>query len=300
MWWTVEGKGNRAGQVKDCDENEEKKDHPFYVKIEDVIPNPSQPRKTCNDEKLRELAASIKMHGIIQPPVVVRKGDKYQLVVGERRWKAAKQAGVKEIPVIVREVEVKGRLEIALVENLHREDLNPIEEAMAFSALVEEYHYSQEQLSERVGRSRSSVANTLRLLNLPPEIQNDIAGGALSQGHGRAILSLEDRARQMNVREKILRKALSVRQTEELVRTLASEERSKETHQEPEARSTDIEQQLRSVLGTRVVVRENKKGRGRIEIHFSSLQDFERLSESLILNIPRPKKYIESFESSLL
>lgn len=269
-----------------------------YVKIDEIIPNPCQPRKTYRDEKLRELEESIRVHGLIQPLVVVKKGDKYQLVVGERRWRAAKEAGIREVPVILEDVDEKQGLEVALVENLHREDLNPMEEARAYLFLIEEHHYSQEMLSQRIGKSRPSVANALRLLNLPTEIQNDIAGGVLSQGHGRALCSIENDAVQRLVWERIKRRHLSVRQTEELVRDLKiidEKPTEKVLHE-----VTDVEQRLRFALGARVTVRENKKGRGKIEIHFLSRQDFERLAESLILNIPPVKKSMDSLESSLL
>ena len=290
-----------AGKVfQDNDSGKHKGDKGFaaFVKIDEIIPNPCQPRKTYKDDKLRDLEASIKAHGIIQPLVVVKKGEKYQLVVGERRWKAAKEAGVREVPVIFRDVDEKQGLEVAMVENLHREDLNPMEEARAYLFLIEEHCYSQEMLSQRIGKSRPSIANTLRLLNLPIDIQNDIAGGVLSQGHGRALLSIENEAAQRIVWEKIKRRHLSVRQTEELVRNMKTID--EQPGEKVPLEVSDVEQRLRFALGTRVKVRENKKGKGRIEIHFLSRQDFERLAESLILNIPRVRKSVDSLESSLL
>jgi len=250
------------------------------VGVNNVMPCPGQPRKIFNSETLSELAASISRYGIIQPLIVTRKGSSYQIVIGERRWRAACEAGVKEVPAIIEDISDRQALEMALVENLHRDDINPIEEARAYESLLDTYRHTQDELSCSLGKSRPSITNALRLLRLPPEVQDDIAAGVLSAGHGRALLSLTDEALIGEVRNRILTHQLSVRQTEELVKKMM-ETGSEISHKEEHSRWTDYEETLERSLGAKVIIHGKKKDRGTIEIHFGDADELERLMESL-------------------
>jgi ParB family transcriptional regulator, chromosome partitioning protein len=271
-----------------------------FVRTGDIIPNPSQPRKFFDDEKQEELRASLQAHGVIQPLVLTRKGDKYQILVGERRWKAAMAAHLEEVPAIIEETGSPGiDLEMALVENLQREDLNPIEEAGAFHRLIEECGYSHEEISQRLGKSRPFITNTLRLLKLPPDIQKDLTGGVISAGHGRALLSLDNEELQHKALQKIKEHHLSVRQTEDMVHRMQSPDRTDEAKVLTPSFHI-IEDKLGNFLGTRVMIRENRKGEGKIEIHYATAEDFERLIQSLTSNPPLLKKLNKPLEASLL
>lgn len=258
----------------------------------DIKPNPYQPRKLFNEEELEALADSIKEHGLIQPVVVTKEKDFYQLVVGERRWRAALKAGQKTIPAVLRKKEDTSLLEVALVENIQRSDLNPLEEAAAYEQLSEEFGMTQEEIAERVGKNRSTVANILRLLNLPEEIKESLKKGLISAGHARAILMFETIDLQLKAYKKIMDYGLSVRQSEELAREKnfrEKEEKKKETIiKKPEI--IDIEDNLGKMFGTEVKI--NKKGknftRGKIEISYYSIEDLNRLIEIL-----QSKSYIK-------
>ncbi|MDQ7826760.1 MAG: ParB/RepB/Spo0J family partition protein [Candidatus Eremiobacteraeota bacterium] len=268
------------------------------VALEEITGNPFQPRHSFDEQKLRELSLSMAHHGVIQPPVVVKREGRYQLVIGERRVRAARQAGIKAIPVIVKELDDSGLLEMALIENLHREDLNPIEEAQAYHALMEEYHYSQEQLSQRVGRSRPTITNALRLLRLPDEIQEALASGGLTAGHGKALLSLEDPALQKKVALKVLESRLSVRETEELTRRILEGKTALPAPSGGEWK--EMEEALGSYLGTKVTVRGGKGGKGTIVIHYGSDTEMNRLMEHLMADMPAIRSHSAPLESSLL
>ncbi len=251
------------------------------VGVDSVVPCPGQPRKIFNNETLSELAASISRYGIIQPLIVTRKGNRYQIVVGERRWRAACEAGIREVPAIVEDISDRQALEMALIENLHRDDINPIEEARAYESLLDTYHYTQDELSACLGKSRPAITNTLRLLRLPPEVQNDITAGVLSAGHGRALLSLTDEGLVSSVRNRILTHNLSVRQTEDMVKKMEAGRGSEAPGREEHSRWKDYEETLERSLGARVIIHGKKKDRGAIEILFEDVPELERLMKSL-------------------
>jgi ParB family transcriptional regulator, chromosome partitioning protein len=256
-----------------------------YCGIEEITPNRSQPRKHFDEAKLQELAESIKEKGVLEPLVVRRVDQGYELVVGERRWRAAQKAGLKEVPVLVKEVEGREVLEISLIENLQREDLNPIEEAEAFKRLTEEFNLSQGELATRIGKDRTTIANALRLLRLPLEIRDLLLQNRITSGHARAILSLETKEKQKGLCALILQKGLSVRETEALARRWS--ERPKQVVLPNRSRS-DLESQLNSLqdglrryLGTKVSI-SSKGKRGKIEIEYYSFEDLERIVETIL------------------
>lgn len=251
--------------------------------IDAIAPNPQQPRKDFDDKALQDLAASLRQSGVLQPVVVRRLGDGYQLIVGERRWRAAKLAGITRIPAVIREVSDAQSLELALVENLLREDLNPMEEAEAYQRLLAEFGWTQEELAQRVARDRSSVANCLRLLKLPELIQADLRAGRLTMGHARALLSLDSPAQQLRLREEILAHSWSVRTTEEGVQARRARPVRRQLRRSPELAA--VEDALRVALATRVRLVGSERT-GRIEIAYSSREELDRLAE-LITASPR-------------
>ncbi|MGH7384372.1 MAG: ParB/RepB/Spo0J family partition protein [Candidatus Rokuibacteriota bacterium] len=251
--------------------------------IDSIAPNPKQPRKDFDDKGLRDLSASLTQSGVLQPVVVRRLGDGYQLVVGERRWRAAKLAGLARIPALIREVSDAQSLELALVENLLREDLNPMEEAEAYQRLLAEFGWTQEELAQRVQRDRSSIANCLRLLKLPELIQADLRASRLTMGHARALLSLDSPAEQLRLREEILAHSWSVRATEEGVQAKRATTPRRPLRRSPELAA--VEDSLRVALATRVRVVGNERA-GRIEIVYSTREELDRLAE-LIATRPR-------------
>ncbi len=244
--------------------------------IESISPNPRQPRKDFNDNTLRDLAASFRQTGVLQPVVVRRRGIGYELIVGERRWRAAKIAGLTHIPAVVRETTDAQSLELALVENLLREDLNPMEEAEAYQRLLAEFGWTQEELAQRVGRDRSSIANCLRLLKLPELIQADLRSGRLTMGHARALLSLPSPADQLKLREEILAHSWSVRATEEGVQLKRSKPARRQLRRSADLAA--VEDALRSTLATRVRLIGSERS-GRIEIAYTSREELDRLVE---------------------
>jgi len=249
------------------------------VPLAKIRPSPFQPRKRFDDAKLDELAASIRTRGVLSPVIVRQTPDGYELVAGERRVRAAERAGLDRVPAVVREMSNAEMLEVALIENLQREDLNPVEEAEVYRRLVEEFGLTQEEIASRVGKDRASVANTLRLLKLPPRIREDLIGGRLSAGHGRALLALEGRDLLLKAREAILRRSLSVRATELLVKRLKAAPADRARGRQGPALAA-AEEQLRRALATKVrIVRQGR--RGRIEVEFYSEEDLERLIEKI-------------------
>ena len=242
--------------------------------IDTIAPNPNQPRKAFDDNKLHDLSASLGQTGLLQPVIVRRVGQGYQLIVGERRWRAAKLAGLKKIPAIIREATDAQSLEMALVENLLREDLNPMEEAEAYQRLIAEYGWTQEELAQRVGRDRSSVANCLRLLKLPALIQADLREGRLTMGHARALLALATSGDQLKLREEILAHSWTVRATEQSI------QQKRPRPMRRLRRSADlgaVEDALRSALATRVRLVGTERA-GRIEVAYSSREELDRLT----------------------
>jgi ParB family chromosome partitioning protein len=257
---------------------------PVELPIDAIAPNPQQPRKDFDDKALRDLSASLRQTGVLQPVVVRRLGDGYQLIVGERRWRAAKLAGLTKIPAVIREVTDAQSLELALVENLLREDLNPMEEAEAYQRLLAEFNWTQEDLAQRVARDRSSIANCLRLLKLPDLIQADLRAGRLTMGHARALVSLDSPADQLKLREEILAHSWSVRATEAGVQA----KRARPSLRRAARRSPElaaVENALRGALATRVRIVGNERA-GRIEVVYSSREELDRLAE-LITTPPR-------------
>jgi len=257
--------------------------HKYFVcPVEELKPHHQQPRKTFNDAKMAELVASIREKGVIQPLVVRHTGDHYQIIAGERRWRAAQKAGLTEIPVIIQDVSEDWALEMALIENIQREDLNPIEEAEAYRHLMSNFELSQEEVARRVGRERPTVANALRLLRLPETIQQDVITGQLSMGHARALLPLEGAARIKDARDQIIKKQFSVRQTEALVKKIKGGKGKivpRKAKIDPELEA--LAARLQRSLGTKVAIRPQIRGGkgGKIEISYYSSEEFERLLE---------------------
>lgn len=253
------------------------------IDIKKIVANDKQPRKDFDESKLDELAASMKQHGVLQPVILRKKGSVYELVAGERRWRAAAKAGIERIPAIVKELSDAEVMEIALIENLQREDLNPMEEAMAYKSLMNDFGLTQEELSKRVGKSRSQIANTVRLLNLDKEIQDLVTDDKLTAGHARALLSIQDKSMRIKLAKRICEEDLSVRQTEQIVKKI-SKEKSKMANEKPKEINPviiDITEKLQRALGTRVKIKGNEK-RGKIEIEFYSGDELERILEAIV------------------
>lgn len=264
--------------------NLEQGDKSGEIRLDEIVPNPYQPRRVFDQGKLDELAESVKKHGVLQPIVVRKAGEKYEIVVGERRFRAAQQAGLETIPAIVREYDDRDMMQIALVENLQREDLNPIEEAEGYRRLIDEFGLTQEELGAVLGKSRSAIANTLRLLKLDPFVQENVSRGTLSMGHARALLALESPADQVRACRKVVEEGLSVRQTEELVKRLLTPaqrvKHRKESVRDPNI--VEIEDRLKRSLGTQVRIKPGQK-RSVIEIEYYSQEDLERILERVLL-----------------
>ncbi len=251
------------------------------IPIADIQPNPDQPRQDMDPESLGELVGSITRNGVLQPVIVRQAEGGYQLIAGERRWRAAQQAGFNTIPAIVRSVSDNESLELALVENIQRRDLNPMEQAHAYKELIERFGLTQEEAAERLGKKRSSIANTLRLLDLPQDIQDAVSRGTLSMGHARALLSLPNRGEQRRLAARVQRDELSVRQTERLVSQQLKKAEKKTTRddkgQDKPPHILDLEAKLRVALGTRVTINQGQRGRGKMVIDFFSDDDFQRV-----------------------
>ncbi|MFQ3573455.1 MAG: ParB/RepB/Spo0J family partition protein [Thermodesulfovibrionales bacterium] len=252
-----------------------------YIPIEKIIPNEHQPRKTFNNERLQELADSIKEKGILQPVIVSRTDDgKYKLIAGERRWKAAGLAGLKQIPSLVKEYSSQDAIEIALIENIQREELNPLETAEAFHRLIQEYNLTQEELSKRVGKERATIANYLRVLRLPEEIKDYINNEDLTIGHAKALLTIDSKPKQIEAAREIIKKGLSVRAAEALCKKLSTPSAPKKKPEKiPEVQ--ELEDKLKRALGTKVTIKHREK-RGSIEIQYYSLDELDRLLEILL------------------
>lgn len=270
---------------------ENKSEEIIEIKINEIEPNLEQPRKSFDEESLRELAESIKKHGIVQPIIVRKEDDTYRIVAGERRWRAAKMANVDTIKAIVKDLTEQEVLEVALIENLQREDLNPIEEAEAYEKLIREHGLKQEEIAEIVGKSRPAVANSLRLLNLPEEIKRSLIEKKITSGHARALLTLEDPKIQKKVMEEIIKMNLNVRQTEKIVKEYMEykEKIDKEKEKKIEKKEKDyeikaIEELLTKILGTKVQL-DPKQKKGKIIIEYYSNEELERIIEMIKGNV---------------
>ncbi|MDH3676444.1 MAG: ParB/RepB/Spo0J family partition protein [Anaerolineae bacterium] len=253
------------------------------IPIDEISPNPHQPRQMMNQDELKELASSISEHGLIQPLIVTQVGLSYQLIAGERRWRACQLAGLTTVPVIVKESSPQQMLELAIVENIQRADLNPLEEAQAFAQLMEEFGLTQEAVAERVGKSRTAVANTVRLLNLPNQVKENLAGGTISEGHARALLSLKKERDQLNVLATIIGRGLNVRQTEALVRQIqagSDEVRPKRPPLTPHDRAMLIK--FESKLGTKVELIRTEEDEGKLTIHFYSGEELQAIFDAIL------------------
>ena len=254
------------------------------VSIAQIEPNQEQPRKYFNEDQLNELAESVKNFGILQPLLVQRKGEFYEIIAGERRWRAAKLAGLKEVPVLIRDYTKQQTLEIALIENVQRADLNPIEEAKAYQMLVQEFGLKQEEVAERVSKNRATITNSMRLLKLDERVQQMLVENLISGGHARALLGLEDKEQQYELAKKVRENQLSVRQVEKLVKMMTAPKKEKKADTEERDLSfiyRDIEEKLKSVMGTKVTINKKDKNKGRIEIEYYSPAELERIVELL-------------------
>ena len=251
--------------------------------INEIEPNRNQPRKVFDEKTLDELAASIKQFGIIQPIVVQKREDYYEIIAGERRWRAAKIAGLKEIPVIIKEYSDNEMLEISLIENIQREDLNPIEEAKAYQALIEEFHLKQEEIADKVSKSRSAITNSMRLLKLSKPVQEMLINGEISMGHARALLAITDEDIQVKTAERVRDEGLSVRNIEKIVKDLSSKRDNKkeETDDTYKFLYRDLEENLKQILGNKVTIKNKKNNKGKIEIEYYSQDDLERIIDLL-------------------
>ena len=261
---------------------EEEKDGTLMVKLSKVEPNREQPRKNFDEDSLQELAESLKQFGMLQPILVQNRGDYYEIIAGERRWRAAKIAGLKEVPVIVRELTDQEIVEISLIENIQREDLNPIEEAQAYKRLLTEFHLKQDEVAGRVSKSRTAVTNSMRLLKLCDEVQKMVVDDMISTGHARALISIEDPEEQYLIAQKIFDEKLSVREVEKLVKDLHKPPKPpKEENKTLQAIYQEISERLKQSLSTKVSVSAKQNGAGKIEIEFYNHEDLERLLERI-------------------
>ena len=252
----------------------------MFVKISSVEPNINQPRKQFDEDALLELSESVKQYGILQPLLVSDKKDYYEIIAGERRWRAAKLAGLKEVPVIVKEFTDQELVEISLIENIQREDLNPVEEAMAYKRLIDEFHLKQDEVAERVGKSRTAVTNSMRLLKLSEKVQQMLIDEMITAGHARAILAISDKEKQETVAMKVFDEKLSVRETEALVKRMLEPPKTEKKSKFTTAEDTiyeSLEEKMKSIMGTRVQIHRKKNDKGKIEIEYYSKDELERI-----------------------
>lgn len=260
----------------------EQKEPVSKVKLSLVEPNREQPRKKFDEDGLAELADSIKQYGIIQPLIVQDKKDYFEIIAGERRWRAAKLAGLREIPVIIRDLTDQEIMEISLIENIQREDLNPIEEALAYKRLLEEFNLKQEEVAKRVSKSRTAVTNSMRLLKLTEDVQQMVIDGKLTTGHARCLISIDDPELQKSIALQIIEKNLSVRDTEHLMKKLQNQKETEKKEEKDTALAAiyeNIAEQMKQILGTKVEIRQKNKNKGKIEIEYYSQYELDRLLE---------------------
>ena len=259
----------------------EEKEPQTLVKITKVEPNREQPRKNFDEDALQELADSIKQFGLLQPILVQDRKDYYEIIAGERRWRAAKLAGVKEVPVIIKDYSDQEVMEIALIENIQREDLNPIEEAKAYQRLIKDYRLKQDEVAEKVSKSRAAITNSLRLLKLDERVQDMVIEGKISSGHARTIITIEDKDKQYMIAQKIFDEKLSVRDVEKLMKALEAPEKPEKKAPKNDFVYRDLEQKMKAIMGTQVVIKNKNNNKGKIEIEYYSQAELERIYELL-------------------
>lgn len=264
-------------------ESNEKAVEGIFVNINKVEPNREQPRKNFDEDALVELSESIKQFGVLQPLLVQDRKDYYEIVAGERRWRAAKIAGLKEVPVIIKDLTEQEKAEISLIENIQREDLNPIEEAVAYKKLLTEFNLKQDELAERVSKSRTAITNSMRLLKLNDRVQEMVIAGRLTTGHARALLGIEDAERQIEAAEEVADNKLNVRDTEKLVKKVQQEKESPgektdtKTDSKLDAIYHDLEESMKAILGTKVAINQKDEKKGKIEIEYYSMEELDRI-----------------------
>ncbi|NLK74944.1 MAG: ParB/RepB/Spo0J family partition protein [Clostridiales bacterium] len=271
-----------SNSKKNSTKKEENVSRETFININEIEPNKSQPRKRFDEDTLMELADSIKQYGIIQPLILQKKDKYYEIIAGERRWRAARLAGVKKVPAIIKDYTEQETMEIALIENIQREDLNPIEEAQAYQRLITEFNLKQDELAEKISKSRTAVTNTLRLLKLDHRVQQMIIDDMISSGHARALLSIEDKENQYIVACKVFDEKMSVRDTEKLVKKILNAKQVKEeiaVTTDYDVIYKDIEERIRKVIGTKVTIQRNKNNKGKIVIDYYSGEELERIIE---------------------
>lgn len=277
-----------TGSKKEAADAADSEDRVLYIDINDIKPNSAQPRKNFDEEKLAELANSIRANGVIQPLIVRKSESGYELVAGERRWRASRQAGLRTVPCILRNFDDRQNAIVAIIENMQREDLDPIEEALGLKAMTEKYGFTQEQVSESLGRSRTYIANSIRLLKLPEEIQRYVSSGQMSAAHGRTIINIPDKAKQKEIADKIIRNDLSVRATERLAEKVKDElkperKRRKKASADEKAKNAEIaavERELMTLTGTKVRI-DGDDRKGKIELEYYSIDELNRLIDTL-------------------
>lgn len=280
------GLGKGLESLIEIPEEIEKADQPeIYLKISQVEPNRKQPRKNFDENAMEELAESVKQYGIIQPLIVRKKENYYEIIAGERRWRAAKMAGLKEIPVVIKNYTDEEIMEISLIENIQRENLNPIEEAAAYQLLIQEFHLKQEDIASKVSKSRTFITNAMRLLKLDERVQNMISESLLTSGHARALLGIENRDLQYETAMKVYDEGLSVREVERLVKKINAPPKEEEADQEDLHKEQyqliyeNAENKLKTIMGTKVNIKNKNNNKGKIEIEYYSLDELERLME---------------------
>jgi len=277
-----DSKGETSQTQADSAKIEADEDRVLYIDINDIKPNKDQPRKTFNEEKLKDLANSIKENGVIQPLIIRKAQNGYELVAGERRWRAARIAEIKKVPCIIRDFDEKQNMIVAIIENMQRENLDPIEEALGLNEMIKRFEFTQEQVSNALGKSRAYIANSLRLLKLPEKIQNMIIEGRISAAHGRTIITIKDEKKQIEVCDKIIRNGLSVRAAERLTEKIKDDARPERKKRKPSvnAEIAAVEDELRKIFGTKVNIN-GKAPTGKIEIEYYSIDELNRLIDML-------------------
>ena len=280
------GLGKGLGALISENEEETNENSKLLIPLNKIKSNAEQPRKSFDNERIAELAESIKHHGIIQPLILMKENEDYVIIAGERRWRAAKMAGLKEVPAIIMDITEKEVLEVSLIENIQRQDLNPIEEALAYKRLIDEFKLTQEELSKRIGKSRTTITNCMRLINLDDRVKEYIIEGVLSEGHGRTLLSINDGELQYTIAQKVIDEGLSVRELEKLIKKVYSTDKKKKDNKEVNDENNiyykDIEEKLQSHFGTKIKLN-YKKDKGKIEIEYYSEEDLQRILD--IINI---------------